>query len=93
MAKDFMILDQEGVKAFKASWTGVLRFLFESAEVENYLQWILQFLKDNPDSLDELLSDVLTTIDPGRIAPDLKNQIFDLIYDTYYLGYPLNTTS
>lgn len=77
------VLRQEGITAFKSSWSGVLRFLLDSSEKLKVLRWILSFLEKNPESLDDNLSEILVCSNIN-FTRDLKSRTFNLIYDTYF---------
>ena len=77
------ILDQEGITAFKPSWSGVLRFLLDSPRGSEVIEWITSFLKIHKENIDDNLSELLTFVDIG-ITNEIRKKIFDLIYDSYF---------
>lgn len=77
------ILDQEGVVAFKPSWSGVLRFLLESPRGPETLHWLLSFLNKHKDNIDDNLSELLVFVDI-EAPPQTRKGIFDLIYNSYF---------
>ncbi|MCL4415453.1 MAG: hypothetical protein M1365_01935, partial [Actinobacteria bacterium] len=81
--KKLAIIDQEGITAFKPSWSGVLRFLLESPRGSEVIEWIISFLKIHKENIDENLSELLTFVDIG-ITDEIRKIIFDLIYDSYF---------
>ena len=82
-AQSFMILEQKKVVAFKPSWYGVLRFLFESRIREKFIRWTVGFALEHKETVDDSFAAIITSIDP-QITPDLKTKIFNLIYDEYF---------
>ena len=40
------VLEQEGITAFKPSWSGVLRFLIESSKGNYIIKWLIEFLEE-----------------------------------------------
>ena len=77
------ILNQEGIIAFKPSWSGVLRFLLESSRGKETLGWLVGFLEKHADNIDDNLSELLTLVDVV-LTPSLQKRIFHLIYDSYF---------
>jgi len=77
------ILNQEGVIAFKSSWSGVLRFLLESPNGKIILEWLIQFLGENKDNIDDNLAELIifTNVDSTR---EFKDKIFNLVYNSYF---------
>jgi len=77
------ILKQEGITAFKPSWSGVLRFLLESSKKAEMLEWLLTFLETHPDNLDDNLGELITFVvnNPNK---ETKIRVFNLIYQTYF---------
>src|SRR3990167_6429701 len=51
-AEKLMVIKQEGITAFKPSWTGVLSFLLESELREKFILWAVSFSKEYTDTLD-----------------------------------------
>lgn len=82
-AQSLMVLRKETMVAFKPSWYGVLRFLFESKKAKEFISWMVEFADKNRQTVDDAFSDVITSINP-EIVPDLKTKIFDLVYGTYF---------
>ena len=79
----FAVLKQEGVVAFKSSWSGVLRFLLESTKSRAVLRWFVQFLEGNKDNIDDNLAELLIFGDVN-LAKELRERIFNLIYNSYF---------
>jgi len=77
------VLKQEGITAFKPSWSGVLRFLLESPRGSEVIEWIISFLKIHKENIDDNLSELLTFLDID-ITDEIRKKIFDLIYDSYF---------
>jgi len=77
------ILEQEGITAFKPSWSGVLRFLLESPRGSEVIEWIISFLKIHKENIDDNLSELLAFEDID-ITDEIRKIIFDLIYDSYF---------
>lgn len=77
------VINQEGIVALKPSWTGVLRFLLESSRSNEVFHWLIDFLKQNPESLDDNVAEILVYIDTEEL-PSKHKEIFDLIYGAYY---------
>jgi len=77
------ILEQEGITAFKPSWSGVLRFLLESSRGSEVIEWIISFLKIHKENIDDNLSELLAFVDID-ITDEIRKEIFDLIYDSYF---------
>lgn len=80
---DLAILSQEGIVAFKPSWSGVLRFILESSCKDQILDWLLTFLEQNQDSLDDNLSELIVYMN-AKPKPSIKSRIFNLIYNSYF---------
>ena len=77
------IIEQEGITAFKPSWSGVLRFLLESPRGREVIEWITSFLNIHKENIDDNLSELLTFVDID-ITDEIRKKIFDLIYDSYF---------
>jgi len=77
------ILKQEGIVAFKPSWSGVLRFLMESEKGTEVIIWLIDFLEENNDNIDDNLSELLVFVTKNTSKKINKN-IFNLIYKTYF---------
>jgi len=77
------ILEQEGITAFKPSWSGVLRFLLESPRGKEVIKWIISFLKIHKENINDNLSELLTFVDID-ITNEIRKKIFDLIYNSYF---------
>jgi len=77
------ILEKDGITAFKPSWSGVLRFLFESTKGLAFYEWFIDFLENNPDNIDDNLSELLVFVDV-KITPKLRKKVFYLIYISYF---------
>jgi len=77
------VLEHEGVTAFKPSWSGVLRFLLESSEKNNVLDWLLTFLEQYPDNFDDNLGELITFI-INKPDNKTKSRIFNLIYQYHF---------
>lgn len=77
------VLGQEGVVAFKPSWSGVLRFLLESPKSTETLHWFVSFLNEHKDNIDDNLSELLAFVDID-IPPRTRKKIFELIYNSYF---------
>lgn len=76
------VLEQEGVTAFKPSWTGVLCFLLDSKKSKDVILWFINFLEKHPENIDDNLSEIAVSL---NIKDDgLKKRIFDLIYSSYF---------
>lgn len=79
----FSILKQEGITAFKPSWSGVLRFLMESQKGPKVMEWVLRFLEDNKDNIDDNLSEILV-FESKNLSDQINKKIFNLIYNSYF---------
>lgn len=77
------VLGQEGITAFKPSWSGVLRFLMESKEESKVIPWLVGFLEKYPDNLDDNLTELLV-YKATEQTPKIKNRIFKLVYESYF---------
>lgn len=77
------VLKQEGITAFKPSWSGVLRFLMESNKGSVVILWLISFLETYPDNLDDNLAEILAYILRDQTL-EIKNRIFKLVYDMYF---------
>jgi len=79
----YMLLEQEGIKAFKHSWYGTLRFIIDSKHTEDVVEWLYQLGKNHPDNIDDDYSQMLLYSDPKKLNEDLKSNLFELIYKRY----------
>lgn len=77
------ILNQEGITAFKSSWSGVLRFLIETPKQQEVISWLLTFLQKYPDNLDDNIAELLV-FDAPNSSSEVNRKIFDLIYNSYF---------
>lgn len=77
------VLKQEGVVAFKPSWSGVLRFLLESAQQKEILDWLLTFMKQFPDNFSDELGELITFI-IDQADGETQTRIFNLTYSFYF---------
>ncbi|KKR49975.1 MAG: hypothetical protein UT84_C0016G0004 [Candidatus Curtissbacteria bacterium GW2011_GWA1_40_16] len=77
------ILNQEGVVAFKSSWSGVLRFLLESSSGKAILKWLIHFLEENKDNIDDNLVELLVLTN-ANLTREFKDRIFKLVYSSYF---------
>lgn len=77
------ILEQEGITAFKSSWSGVLRFLMESKKSPEINIFLVEFLEKNPSSIDDNLSELLV-YEAVDQTPQIKSRIFKLVYESYF---------
>lgn len=77
------VLEQEGITAFKPSWSGVLRFLMESKRNQEVILWLVEFLEKYPDNIDDNLTELLVYEATEQIT-QIKFRIFKLIYDCYF---------
>ena len=82
-AASLMVLNQEGVVAFKNSWYGTLRFLIESDQGSNFTKWLLEFGEENPGNIDDQFGQILLWSNPENIDSKTRGRIFDLIYKNY----------
>ncbi len=76
------VLEQEGVTAFKPSWTGVLRFLLDTRKSKELIFWFVSFLEKHPENIDDNLSEIIVSLDVKN--NDLRKRIFNLIYNSYF---------
>jgi hypothetical protein len=81
--KKFVILKQEGIIAFKPSWTGVLRFLMESKKGTQIITWLIDYLEKHQDNIDDNLAELLVFV-VNNTSIEIKKNIFNLIYNTYF---------
>lgn len=81
--KKLAILEQEGITAFKPSWSGVLRFLMESKRSQKVNSWLVEFLEKYPDNIDDNLTELLVYEATKQIT-QIKFRIFKLVYDCYF---------
>ena len=81
--KKLAILKQEGITAFKPSWSGVLRFLLESTKGVETLGWLLTFLETHSDNFDDKLGELIAFV-VNNPDEKTKSRIFNLIYQTYF---------
>lgn len=81
--KRLVILEQDGVTAFITSWSGVLRFLFESHKGLEVYTWFVGFLEKNKENVDDNLSELITFIDL-KLSKELKARVFNLVYGSYF---------
>jgi len=79
----FAILEEQGITAFKPSWSGVLRFLMESEKRSKIIAWLIGFLEKYPDNLDDNLTE-LSVYKATEEAPKIKTRIFKLVYESYF---------
>ncbi len=77
------ILKHQGITAFKPSWAGVLRFLIESDKKSEIIVWLVSFLEEYEDNLDDNLSELLAFVSTDQ-SPEIKDRIFNLVYGTYF---------
>lgn len=77
------VLNQEGIVAFKPSWSGVLLFLLESSNGAEVLHWLIYFLDQYKDNIDDNLSELLAFVDIN-IPSQARKKVFDLIYNSYF---------
>ena len=82
-AKEFMILNQKGITAFKNSWYGTLRFLIESSTAEQYAKWLIELGKTHPENIDDDFSQVILSVDPDKLGISTQAKLYELIYKTY----------
>lgn len=76
------VLEQEGITAFKPSWTGVLRFLLDSNKGKDVILWFINFIEKHPENIDDNLSEIVVSL---KIKDgSLRKRIFDLIYSSYF---------
>lgn len=81
--QNLAILRQEGIVAFKPSWSGVFRFLMESKKRAEVTVWLIDFLNKNKDNIDDNLSELLVFA-TRNTSKKIKKKIFNLIYNTYF---------
>lgn len=81
--EELAVLNQEGVVALKPSWQGVLRFLLESPVRSKILDWLISFLTEHPDNIDDNLAELIIYVTQNP-SPTIKSRIFNLIYNTYF---------
>ncbi len=77
------ILKQEGITAFKPSWSGVLRFLIESKKGLEVSAWLISFLEKHPDDLDDNLAELLV-YELANQTSKIKKRVFNLVYNSYF---------
>ena len=77
------ILSQEGIVAFKPSWSGVLRFLMESKYAQEITAWLMQFLDEYSDNIDDNLAELLV-FEGLNTSKSFYFRIFNLVYNTYF---------
>jgi len=83
LVKSTVVLEQEGIQAYKSTWSGVVRFLLFSGNKSDVLQWLVTFLSKNPINLTDDLADLLTSIETADLNVNLLRDIFELIYKHY----------
>lgn len=80
---DILLIKESGTLAINPSWYGVIRFLLESEECQTVLDWLLNFVDEHRDCVNEYFTNTVTSIDSKLIQNETKKRIFELIFDTY----------
>lgn len=78
-----MILEQGGITSFISSWSGVLRFLLESSKKKIVFKWLIEFLENNKDNIDDNISELITFIDVN-LTKEFNSRVFNLVYGAYF---------
>ncbi|MBU4264985.1 hypothetical protein KKE47_02880 [Patescibacteria group bacterium] len=81
--KKLLIVGRGEVLALSFSWFGVIRFLLDSEKGKEVLGWMMNLARANPQIIDEGFCDTITSIDPAKLKPKKKAELFALIYRTY----------
>jgi hypothetical protein len=79
-AEELTILKVKEMVAVKPSWYGVLRFLFESKNGSEYVNWILEIAEEYKENVDQNFANYLTALNPQSLKPQIVDRIFNLIY-------------
>lgn len=79
----FVVIKEKGVEAINPSWYGVIRFLLESAEWKQVLEWLLKFADEHEGTVNEYFTNTICSIDKNLLDSTSKKIIFELIYNHY----------
>lgn len=78
-----MILEKDGVVAFKNSWYGTLRFLLEGDNGPIFSEFLLDLGTKYPDNIDDQYTETLLWPNPSRLSEGVRSSIFELLYGRY----------
>ncbi len=81
-AAKFIFYSGTGPTILIPSWTGTLRFLLEQ-NPESFIDWLISFIKKNPDSLEDQLAETLIFSASDSISKNNKTKLFHLVFDSY----------